>query len=134
MIVFDDHFLLLSELLVTFLALALSLLHLERPISDLLLQTVNLALIVIDLLGALLVVFKEFLVVLGLGLCLGDVSVEVDLELLVQVFDLLDQIMLHRLKLLHVLVLGLLTKGFKIILHLLKLGVLLLIDGLDHVA
>jgi hypothetical protein len=83
MIVFDDHFLLLSELLVTFLALALSLLHLQGPVSDLLLQTVNLALIVIDLLGALLVVFKEFLVVLGLGLGLGDVSVKVDLELLV---------------------------------------------------
>lgn len=80
---FDNHFLLLSELLVALLALTLGLLHLEGPVGDLLLQTVDLTLVVINLLRTLLVVFEELLVVLGLRLGLGHVSVKVDLELLV---------------------------------------------------
>jgi len=41
---------------------------------------------------------------------------------------------LHGLKVLNVLILGLLSEGLKVVLHLLELRVLLLVNGLDHVA
>lgn len=55
-----------------------------------------------------------------------------DLELLIQLFDLANEDELHAFKLFDVSVFGFFTESFEILGHLLQFGVLLVGDSLDH--
>jgi hypothetical protein len=69
-VVLNYHFFLFSQFLVALLALTLSLLHLKRPVSDLLLKSIYRSLVVIDHLRTRLVIFEKLLIGLSLGLSL----------------------------------------------------------------
>lgn len=120
--------------MVTLVTFTLILLDLQGPVSDLFFQTIYTTLKGVDLLRRRFVLVKQHLILLCTLFSSRNVPVEGYFEFFVKIVDLLNEIMFHGLELLHVLVLGLLSEGLKVVLHLLELRVLLLIDGFDHVA
>jgi hypothetical protein len=115
------------------LAFTLILLHLERPVCYLFFQSIDVSLEIVDSLTGFFVVLEEAAIVFSLLFGIRHVSIEINFEFLVEILNLLDQVMLHRLEFLHVLVLSLLSERLEVILHLLKFCILLLINRLNHV-
>ena len=132
MVVFDDGVSLSPQCIVTIVIFPLELLGLEGEPLRLLLHTIDVLLQALDLLRRLVVAGEKLRVKLGLGLCLVHVLLEINLELVVMIVDLLDQFHLHRLLLLDILVPDLLLLGQECLVHGLELGLLLLVDSLDH--
>ena len=132
MVVSDDGVSLAPQCIVTIVIFPLELLGLEGEPLRLLLHTIDVLLQALDLLRRLVVAGEKLRVKLGLGLCLVHVLLEINLELVVMIVDLLDQFHLHRLLLLDILVPDLLLLGQECLVHGLELGLLLLVDSLDH--
>jgi len=130
----NDLGLLLEKGLVSIITLFFILLGLQLQELDLLLKPIDLFLEIVDLLRAVLIVLEQLVIGFSLGLSVRNELLEVLLKLIIKCFDLLNQVMLHRLEVFHVLIFNSLTFAFKSRLHVLHFLFLFFSDGLDHVA
>lgn len=131
-VVADELLQLLLQSVVAQLALELVLLFAETPVGALGTESLNLLLGFTDLVGRGAVIFKEGAVVSGLLFGISNVLVEMNFEFLIEFLNLLDQLVLHRLKLLDILVFGLFAETVVSVAHVTKLLLLLFFDGLNH--
>lgn len=123
---------LFHQLVVADLGLVSALLLLVLPEKDLLFKSLNLVSKRFDVSTVLLVLAQLVLVLFDPRVRFRRVTVEFNFKFLIERVDLLDQLMLHTLKLLHVLVLGFLSCGLEVTLHLLLLKVLFFLDCGNH--
>jgi len=133
-VVSDDGVFFPFESIVTISVFSEILLGLQSETKSLSFDTVDVMGVLRNLLGGVLIVVEELTVLEGLGLGLVHVLLETDLEGIVKGIDLLDQVHLHGLLLLDVLVTDLLLLGEEGLGHCLRLGVLLFIDRVDHLS
>ena len=131
-IVPDDGVFLASKSLVAIVLLALDLSSFKGQLLSLPLGAIDGLAHPVDCLSSLLVGIQHLGVLLSLGLGLVHVLLELDLESVIQEVDLLDQIHLHSLSFLDVLVTSLLLLGKEVVLDQSHLLGLLLMDSLDH--
>lgn len=134
MVVLHDFFSFLLQKVVSFLAFLFLLSNFESKEGCLLVGSLDLPLELVDALGLFLVVIQHLSVPLRLGVGVSHVLGETVFKLVVQLFDLLDEVVLHGLEILYVLVLDLLSRVLVEVLHVVQLLLLLLFDGLDHVS
>jgi hypothetical protein len=132
MVVADELLQLLQQGVIALFAFKLVLLFAETPVSALGAESLNSLLIVANLVGGETVVFEQGAVVSGFLFGVSNVLVEMNFEFLIEFFNLLDQLVLHRLELLNILVLSFFTETVVSIAHVAKLLLLLLLDGLNH--
>ena len=131
-IVLDDLNPLKVERIITIVILTLNLSGLECQLRRLLFDAVDVTNSFSDGIGRRRVLGKHLGVVLRFLLRLMHVLLEFDLESVVKSVDLLDEVHLHSLGLLDVLVTRLLLLSEEVVLDLAELGLLLLDDRLDH--
>ena len=120
------------ESIVTIVVFTLDLRGLESKSLGLLLYTVDRKGHRLDVSGRPIVAVEKLRVHKSLWLGLVHVLLETDFEGVVEVVNLLDEIHLHSLLLLNILVTGLLLLSKEGFVDLLELGLFLFLNGVDH--
>jgi hypothetical protein len=126
--VFTNAHAFLQQVVVAKLVFNCSLLGLGLPVDDLLLEPMDAAWCDPDFVAVSLVRLEHFFVALNTGISVLLITVELKLETTVKQFDLLNQLVLHALKLFDVLVFRLLSCRFKRCLHLPELECFFFLD------
>lgn len=132
MVVADELLQLYQQGVIALFAFKLVLLFAETPVSALGAESLDCLLLDANFVGRVTVVFEEGAVVSGLLFSVSNVLVEMNFEFLIKFFNLLDQLVLHRLELLNILVLSFFAETVMSVAHVAKLLLLLLLDGLNH--